>query len=105
MLLASRDVQQKGIGNRHDVVGRYYMSHLAATAGYITFSGPPATITFDYERDAAGVYVRRRLAVTAEAQRELGWSPTIPLREGLQRTIAYFEKLLSEGEAPKRVEM
>jgi UDP-glucuronate decarboxylase len=26
----------------------------------------------------------------------LGWEPTIPLREGLARTIAYFEKKLPE---------
>ena len=29
----------------------------------------------------------------------LGWEPTVPLREGLERTIAYFDALLSEGEA------
>lgn len=28
------------------------------------------------------------------AQEQLGWQPTIPLREGLQRTIAYFDQQL-----------
>jgi UDP-glucuronate decarboxylase len=29
------------------------------------------------------------------AQVELGWQPKVPLREGLQRTIAYFDRVLS----------
>ncbi|MHB2208471.1 UDP-glucuronic acid decarboxylase family protein [Methylobacterium sp. CM6257] len=33
------------------------------------------------------------------AQQTLDWTPTIPLREGLARTISYFEKLLSTAEA------
>lgn len=31
------------------------------------------------------------------ARRELGWQPRIPLREGLQRSIAHFEGVLSRG--------
>src|SRR5689334_9282305 len=31
------------------------------------------------------------------ARRELGWEPTVPLRAGLTRTIAYFDRLLSQG--------
>lgn len=68
LLLASNDVKPGGIGNDHDQLGRYYMSHTAATSGYVTFNSPPA---FDYERDAEGVYVRRRLWITEAAQREL----------------------------------
>jgi UDP-glucuronate decarboxylase len=30
------------------------------------------------------------------AKRELGWEPKVPLEEGLQRTIAYFDQLLSQ---------
>ncbi len=42
---------------------------------------------------------RQRRPDISQAQRELGWSPNIPLREGLTRTIAYFEQLLSKGVA------
>jgi UDP-glucuronate decarboxylase len=42
---------------------------------------------------------RQRRPDISQAQRELGWSPNIPLREGLARTIAYFEGLLSSGAA------
>ena len=31
------------------------------------------------------------------AREKLGWAPTVPLKAGLVRTIAYFEKLLSEN--------
>jgi UDP-glucuronate decarboxylase len=33
------------------------------------------------------------------ARRELGWQPRIPLREGLKRSIAYLEGVLSRGGA------
>ncbi|MBW8887355.1 MAG: SDR family oxidoreductase [Fibrobacteres bacterium] len=32
------------------------------------------------------------------AKKELGWAPTVELKEGLQKTVAYFDKLLSSGE-------
>ncbi len=32
-----------------------------------------------------------------KARTELGWEPVVQLREGLGQTIAYFDKLLSEG--------
>ncbi len=39
--------------------------------------------------------VRRRPDITL-AKQLLGWEPTVPLREGLRRTIDYFDRLLSE---------
>jgi UDP-glucuronate decarboxylase len=40
--------------------------------------------------------VRRRPDITL-AKEKLGWEPTIPLREGLVPTIAYFRDLLKSG--------
>ncbi len=37
---------------------------------------------------------QRRPDIT-QATDTLGWEPTVPLREGLRRTIAYFEGVLS----------
>jgi len=31
------------------------------------------------------------------AKQQLGWSPTVLLRDGLQHTVAYFDALLSKG--------
>jgi UDP-glucuronate decarboxylase len=38
---------------------------------------------------------RQRQPDITLADKELGWQPTVPLREGLRHTIAYFEKLVS----------
>lgn len=40
---------------------------------------------------------RQRRPDITRARELLGWSPTIQLREGLSRTIAYFDNLLSEA--------
>jgi choline dehydrogenase-like flavoprotein len=68
LLLASDDVKSCGVGGDSGQLGRNYMSHLAAAAGEIRFN-QPAAVAFDYELDADGIYVRRRLAITAAAQR------------------------------------
>ena len=39
----------------------------------------------------------QRCPEISEAERILGWRPTTPLKDGLIRTIAYFDRLLSEG--------
>jgi UDP-glucuronate decarboxylase len=33
------------------------------------------------------------------AREKLGWEPTVALRDGLQKTIAYFDKVISESKA------
>ena len=39
---------------------------------------------------------RRRPDISL-AQQKLGWQPQVPLEDGLQKTIAYFDRLLQEG--------
>ena len=39
---------------------------------------------------------RQRRPDISKANDVLGWAPRIPLREGLVRTIAYFEELLRD---------
>jgi choline dehydrogenase-like flavoprotein len=72
LLLASRDVQPQGIGNDHDVVGRYYMCHLAGTVGSLWINGPLDAVWNGYDISDEGVYCRRRIALTAAAQRRFG---------------------------------
>ena len=38
----------------------------------------------------------RRKPDISEAERVLGWRPAISLKEGLTKTIPYFEELLSQ---------
>ncbi len=67
LLLASRDVQPAGVGNSRDVLGRYYMCHVAGTIGTVS---APGAVHHGYDIADDGTYCRRRLALTAAAQRE-----------------------------------
>ncbi len=69
LLLASRDVHSRGIGNEHDLVGRYYMCHLAGTIGAIAISRPLDAVNHAYQISEEGIYCRRRLALKPDAQR------------------------------------
>jgi nucleoside-diphosphate-sugar epimerase len=35
---------------------------------------------------------RQRKPIITKAQELLGWNPTIPLREGLEKTVAHFRE-------------
>lgn len=72
LLLASDDVQPWGVGNRHDVVGRYYMCHIAGSVGQLEIAGSPRGVRHGYERSHDGVYCRRRLTIAAPWQRKMG---------------------------------
>ena len=45
---------------------------------------------------------QRRPDISA-AMENLGWQPTVSLRDGLIKTIPYFESLLSEGKIAKAI--
>ncbi|MDB5870404.1 MAG: dependent oxidoreductase [Polaromonas sp.] len=77
LLLASRDVSPAGVGNHHDVVGRYYMCHIAGNVGRLIVQGPTRNVRHGYELTPEGIYCRRRLAVAAGEQRRLGLSNTV----------------------------
>ena len=72
LLLASRDVAPAGIGNEHDVVGRYYMCHIAGNVGTLVLNGPTQNVRHGYEVTPEGIYCRRRLAVVPAEQRRRG---------------------------------
>jgi choline dehydrogenase-like flavoprotein len=70
LLLASRDVQPRGIGNEHDLVGRFYMCHIAGSIGAIQIKGPVTAVHHGYDISDEGIYCRRRFALRAAAQRQ-----------------------------------
>jgi choline dehydrogenase-like flavoprotein len=70
LLLASRDVQAEGIGNSHDLVGRFYMCHVAGTIGRIQINGALSNAYHGYDVSDEGIYCRRRLALLPAQQRE-----------------------------------
>ncbi|PKA41989.1 GMC family oxidoreductase [Rhizobium sullae] len=48
-------------GGPHGALGRYYMGHLFGHIAALRFSNRPAEALFDFHRDEAGAYVRRRI--------------------------------------------
>lgn len=69
LLLASAGVGAAGLGNERDLVGRFYQCHLEGEIGRIAFTGKGDDARIGYERSRDGVYVRRYLWLSPEAQR------------------------------------
>jgi UDP-glucuronate decarboxylase len=46
---------------------------------------------------------RKRCPDISQAKEKLGWTPRVSLREGLTRTIEYFEEVLKKGGRPARM--
>lgn len=69
LLMVSRDNHAAGLGNAHDLVGRYYQTHLYGTIAKLKYSGNPRQVRYGFERSRDGVYVQRMLTLRPEAQR------------------------------------
>ena len=69
LLLSSNRQIPQGIGNQHDLVGRYFMTHISGVVATAHLCVDPATVAHEYDCDENGVYVRRRITFSAEAQR------------------------------------
>jgi len=72
ILLANRERHPTGIGNGSDVVGRYYMCHVAGTIGAIQFTRATNAVFRGYRMSPDGVYCRQRFALEETAQRREG---------------------------------
>jgi choline dehydrogenase-like flavoprotein len=68
LLLASAADCPEGLGNEYGWVGRGYMCHTAAVTGFVTMN-EHTNVGFGHERDAQGVWVRRRLCLSEASQR------------------------------------
>jgi choline dehydrogenase-like flavoprotein len=83
LLLASRDRKSCGLGNDHDLVGRFYMTHFCGDVGRLRFAHPEIARKFDYGLTPDGVYARRLILLSPAARRREGipnivFRPTIP---------------------------
>ncbi|MCC7252683.1 GMC family oxidoreductase, partial [Hyphomicrobium sp.] len=68
LLLASRRVHPEGIGNHSDWLGRGYMSHIHGVIASATLTAGQ-DVMFGYEADPQGVFCRRRIGFSEQAQR------------------------------------
>jgi UDP-glucuronate decarboxylase len=74
--------------------GEFTMIELAEAV--IRLTGSASRMAF---RPAPVDDPRQRQPDITKARGKLGWEPTIPLEQGLVHTIAYFDKLLTRGNA------
>src|SRR6185312_13036735 len=56
------------VGDHSDHLGRWYMAHVEGVVANVRFTAPPGETIHGYERDADGVYVRRRFSFSREFQ-------------------------------------
>jgi choline dehydrogenase-like flavoprotein len=72
LLLTSDDVHAAGIGNANDLVGRFYMCHVAGTMGSLRVDKPADTVWHGYDVAPDGTYCRRRISLRPDVQARLG---------------------------------
>jgi choline dehydrogenase-like flavoprotein len=68
LLLVSRRARGAGVGNEHDLVGRFFMEHLHAPAGHLIVTDTPIDREFYRKASYDGRLVRGLLTPTADAQ-------------------------------------
>jgi len=69
LLMLSDPSRRGGLGNEGQALGRYYMCHLENTLGRLQLLPKERPIALHFERLADAVYTRRKLALSAAAQR------------------------------------
>jgi choline dehydrogenase-like flavoprotein len=66
LLFASNRRHPGGIGNHSGHLGRWYMAHLGASVARIHLNTPADETLYGFERDADGIYVRRRFTFSPD---------------------------------------
>lgn len=69
LLLASATDQGPALGDQSGWLGRGYMTHVGGVISRVQFAQNRPVI-FGYEKDPQGIYVRRRLTLSAQAQKD-----------------------------------
>ncbi len=72
LLFASNDRRPAGIGNHAGHLGRWYMAHVQARAARLCLKRACDEVIYGHERDADGVYVRRRFTFSRGWQHQTG---------------------------------
>jgi choline dehydrogenase-like flavoprotein len=73
LLFVSDRTHKRGIGNHSGHLGHWYMAHLGASIAQVRFTTPARQTIYGFERDPAGIYVRRRFTFSPDylAEHEL----------------------------------
>ncbi len=90
MLLASNKQALNGLGNDHDLVGRYFMEHLEVISGKLLLKNPEALDLYGFD-PANFTRPRAEIAITDEAQEQ---------HLILNGTISFTPMALTENQKP-----
>jgi choline dehydrogenase-like flavoprotein len=63
-LLMHSDREGRGLGNHHDLLGRFYSCHFETVSGRLIANG--ALVAFGFEKTSDGIYCRRRMQFSEE---------------------------------------
>ncbi len=81
LLLNSGAASWGGLGNRSGWLGTGYMGHISGKVADIHFNTDPNRTIYGFERDAEGVYCRRRFTIAGNLQ----------MQEGLQNCALWLD--------------
>ncbi len=79
LLMASDRKHVGGIGNHSGLLGKFYMGHISGRIAKARFGTPPKQTIYGFDRDAKGIYLRRRFSFAREFHHEkrlpniVGW--------------------------------
>ncbi len=90
LLLASRSKAERGIGNEHDLVGRYYMHHPKGLSGFAVLKAPALR---------APLYTRGYQMEGSKLHGAIMFSEDLQRREGLLNHCAWFKPIYSLSES------
>lgn len=68
LLLASNKERENGLGNEHDLVGRYYMTHMVGSLGLLLTNAGSSHRELSFVRTKDGVYARRNFQLSDAAR-------------------------------------
>jgi choline dehydrogenase-like flavoprotein len=98
LLLASNEQQAAGLGNGHDLVGRYFMEHAAIPAGRVVFAAAPAGLD---PYDSAHFYLNRRFAAHGTMiAAHWGLSPAAQRAHGVLNSRSYLRPIHGDEDDP-----
>lgn len=107
ILLLSNRVRKQGLGNEHDLVGRFFMEHPHVYSGiYLPVENKPS-LDFYRQQRIGGTEVQAALTIGPDVMRRerlVGFSVTLsPTELPGEESLEYLKKSIAEGTRPKNI--
>ncbi len=103
LLLASNDVRANGIGNEHDLVGRYFTEHLQVLAGFAVLVGPTSDWQLYTDHPVGNASGKGALALTSQTildNQMLGMEAQLLIAEPVPGSPEYVNGLRTDDLQP-----